>query len=219
MIEIRGSRGNEGYAEFRAALLNGRLKPSVTLTQAEMCDILGMSLSPLRDTLTLLESDGLVQVRHRAGITVVNPDVSFIRRNFQFRTLIERESVLKLAASATKDWLKKTIATHERALERVKILGEVPELEEILRDIDWSFHTDIVGVLRNELIAETHFRLLENLKLARVLNEDFASPSKVADALQEHMVILEQLAARDAKGAVDALDAHFRAAIHRAFAS
>lgn len=217
-VETSGSRGNEGYAKFRAALLAGELQPGATITQAEMCKELGMSISPLRDTLALLESDGLVSVRHRAGITILNPDISFIRTNFQFRSLIEREAIVRFTEGASADWLVKTHARHERALKQVKTYNASSTIEAELRFIDWDFHTAIVAALRNSMISETHFRIQENLRLARVLNQDYASPSKVAEALGEHLAILEALAERDTNTTVQALETHFRAAIHRAFA-
>ncbi len=216
-METNGSRGNEGYAAFRAALLDGRLAPGATLTQDELCAVLGMTLSPLRETLTLLQADGLVTVRHRAGIAVLNPDVAFIRRNFQFRTMIEREALPRFCDVVDEDWLKETIDAHQDALAGVSARESAPALEQRLRALDWTFHSAIVAVLRNSMISETHYLLQENLKLARVLNQDMAAPSKVAEALGEHCVILDRLVKRDANGALDALEAHFRAAIHRAF--
>jgi|GEM_PF-933499 len=216
-MDSRGSRGNAGYAAFRAALLDGRLTPGATLTQDDLCAVLNMTLSPLRETLTLLEADGLVTVRHRAGITVLDPDVAFIRRNFQFRTLIEREALPTFSEAVEDKWLNTTIAAHRDALDRVKAREPAPVLERRLRGLDWTFHSAIVSVLHNTMISETHYLLQENLKLARVLNQDMASPSKVAEALHEHCAILERLADRDTDGAHKALEAHFRAAIHRAF--
>lgn len=216
-MKTQGSRGNEGYAAFRAALLDGQLLPGATLTQDELCAVLGMTLSPLRETLTLLAADGLVTVRHRAGITVLNPDVAFIRRNFQFRTMIEREALPKFADVVENRWLQKTIGTHRDALDRVDARDSAPSLERRLRALDWTFHSAIVSVLHNSMISETHYLLQQNLRLARVLNEDMASPSKVAATLGEHCVILDRLVNRDTDGALDALETHFRAAIHRAF--
>lgn len=216
-IETRGSRGNVGYARFRQALLEGRLQPGSTLTQAELCEILGMSLSPMRDTLTLLEADDLVKVRHRAGISIISPDLAFIRRNFQFRTMIEQDAIVRFVETVGDDWIAATMQAHDDALKQVTARTKAPELELILRALDWEFHSTIVTALRNDMIAETHFLLQENLKLVRVVNDDLASPSKVAEALTEHRTILMRLRERDADGAVSALHAHFRAAIHRAF--
>lgn len=158
-----------------------------------------------------------MKVRHRAGISVISPDLTFIRRNFQFRTMIEQDAILRFVETIDDDWIATTMQAHDDALKQVTARTKVPELEHILRALDWQFHSKIVTALRNDMIAETHFLLQENLKLVRVVNDDLASPSKVAEALNEHKAILRRLAERDAAGAVNALHAHFRAAIHRAF--
>jgi len=59
MLE-EGHHTNEGYRLFREALQNGQLKAGMVVTQNELCDLLGLSLSPLRETLVLLEEFGLV---------------------------------------------------------------------------------------------------------------------------------------------------------------
>lgn len=218
MVESRGSRGNVGYALFRSALLDGRLSPGTTITQAELCEILGVSVSPLRDTLALLEADGMVEIRRRAGITVVTPDVGFIRANFQFRTLIEKEAILRFVETVESDWLSDAIAEHERVLSDIGKRKGLDRIEETLQGIDWDFHSKIVSALRNGMITETHYHLQQNLRLARVLNRDYAAPSEAAEALSEHLAILEHLTQRNPTAAATALETHFRAAIHRAFA-
>ncbi|WP_421725033.1 GntR family transcriptional regulator [Bauldia sp.] len=218
MNEASGNRGNAGYASFRGALLSGQLQPGVTLTQAELCETLGMSLSPLRDTLTLLEADGLVSIRRRAGVTVVEPDVAFIRRNFQFRTLIEGEAIVRFAEAVPADWLADMRTRHQAALDRVSPRSDMIALGHLLGEVDQDLHRSIVAALRNPMIDDTHAQLQENLKLARVLSHDLMSPSKVAETLKEHLVVIEKLAEGDTHGSAEALDAHFRAAIHRVFA-
>ncbi|MBK8084216.1 MAG: GntR family transcriptional regulator [Devosia sp.] len=64
---------------------SGRLEAGMVVTQNELCDLLGLSLSPLRETLVLLEEFGLVEIKPRTGIRIVYPEVAFIRENYQFR--------------------------------------------------------------------------------------------------------------------------------------
>src|ERR1700742_3162347 len=96
---------NEGYRRFREALQSGKLKAGMTVTQNELCELLGLSLSPLRETLVLLEEFGLVDIKPRTGIRIVYPEVAFIRENFQFRIMIETHAVRVFATIVEKDWL------------------------------------------------------------------------------------------------------------------
>src|SRR5882724_11573257 len=73
---MSGFQENEGYLRIRQALRDGTLQAGMTVTQSELCDLLKVSLSPLRETLVLLEEFGLVDIKPRAGIAIIYPDVS-----------------------------------------------------------------------------------------------------------------------------------------------
>lgn len=112
MAEIRD---NEGYRRFRVALQEGRLRAGMNVTQNELCDILGLSLSPLRETLVLLEEFGLVEIKPRTGIRIVYPEVAFIRENYQFRIMIETHAIRVFAASVSREWLAESGSGTKRA--------------------------------------------------------------------------------------------------------
>ena len=63
MSDVR--QDNEGYRRFREAMQAGKLQAGMVVTQNELCDLLGLSLSPLRQTLVLLEEFGLVEIKPR----------------------------------------------------------------------------------------------------------------------------------------------------------
>ncbi|MBK8084283.1 MAG: GntR family transcriptional regulator [Devosia sp.] len=104
---------NTGYERFRAALLDGRVRLGATLTQSDLCVILDMSLSPMRETMTLLQEEGLITVRKRAGVQVFHPDIDFFRANFQMRMLLEKEAVRRFARNASFEQLDELTQIHE----------------------------------------------------------------------------------------------------------
>ena len=91
----------------------GRLQPGMIVTQNELCAILGISLTPLRETLVLLEEFGLVEVKRRAGIQIVYPEVAFIRENYQFRSVIELHAIRAFLPRAGRQWLADMRARHQ----------------------------------------------------------------------------------------------------------
>lgn len=214
---MRLGRGADGYDEFRAAMLDGRLLPGQMITQTELCALLGLSLSPLRDTLTLLEADGLITVRKRAGIRIFEPDLDFIRQNFQFRTLIEREALPAFVDTVSDDWITQMRDRHSELLDAINARVAVYEAEMRMRDLDRFFHGAIVAALRNPRIEAAHQDMTENIKLGRILNRDVASPMRLRDALGEHQAILDALSERVQHKALAALETHFGQSIHRVF--
>jgi GntR family transcriptional regulator, rspAB operon transcriptional repressor len=210
---------NDGYRRFREAMQKGQLQAGMTVTQNELCDLLGLSLSPLRETLVLLEEFGLVEIKPRAGIRIVFPEVGFIRENMQFRTMIETHALRTFVDNVTGQWLAEMRELHAEV--RGELTGttdfEVAKAHFIA--VDYQFHRDIVAALNNRTIQVTHQRVWENLGMAKRVHQRAAYRAQLVETIDEHVRVIDCLAQHDAAGAVSSLEAHFRGATHRAFAA
>jgi DNA-binding GntR family transcriptional regulator len=206
---------NPGYLAFVEALLDGRLKLGQTLKQEELCDILGISLSPFRETTTLLEAEGLVTVRRRIGLTIFYPDVKFVGNTFQLRGILEREGLAKFARSSGSAWVTKARADHEAIIEYVEAVADPAAYREPVRQLEWVFHSSFIAALENQQIAVIYERLHQKMFLLRLINPESVEPANTIKSMREHIVVLDALARRDAKGAVDALDSHLQGVLHR----
>ena len=218
-------RAEDPYAEpagcrlFREAIERGDLRPGMVLTQNDLCRVLGMSLTPLRETLVLLQAYGLVEIKPRTGIRIVFPDVTFIRENFQFRILIEVGALRVFAQTDLSDWLAEMIEAHERSMKELSDGSRNDGTIARFVETDHKFHADIVGVLDNRAISATHRRLQANIRMVRLTHKRTQLRQELLDAVAEHRAVLSALAAGDHERAVAALEAHFRASTHRTFAA
>ena len=217
MSDVR--QDNEGYRRFRAAMQEGKLQPGMVVTQNELCDLLGLSLSPLRETLVLLEEFGLVEIKPRTGIRIVYPEVAFIRENYQFRIMIEEFALRSFGNTVTADWLENMRESHVEC--RRNLTDGGPFQEEQLRflSLDMRFHREIVEALDNRAILDTHSRLQENIRMAQQVHRRPGFRGALLETVDEHLKVLDALAAHDVEAAVSALEAHFRASTHRTFAA
>jgi DNA-binding GntR family transcriptional regulator len=211
-------RDNEGYRRFRTALQDGRLKAGMTVTQNELCELLDLSLSPLRETLVLLEEFGLVDIKPRTGIRIVYPEVAFIRENFQFRIMIETHAIRVFATIVEKDWLDEMRAEHEKSRAELSGPGVAEEAQEKFLLVDRRMHRSFVEALDNRAILVTHNRLQDNISMARRVHQR-TFKTQLMSTIEEHFKILDSLEAHDIEGAVDNLEAHFRASTYRTFAA
>jgi GntR family transcriptional regulator, rspAB operon transcriptional repressor len=209
---------NEGYRRFREALQSGTIKAGMIVTQNELCDLLGLSLSPLRETLVLLEEFGLVEIKPRTGIRIVYPEVAFIRENFQFRSMIEMHALTTFGDRVSADWLASMRAGHEECM--AELAGDAPfeQAQSRILTLDRKLHRDIVDLLDNQAILATHARLQDNLSMARRVHQRSVFRGQLISTVGEHMRIIDSLEQRDIAGAVANLEAHFRASTHRTFA-
>lgn len=206
---------NPGYLAFVEALLDGRLKLGQTLKQEELCDILGMSLSPIRETTTLLEAEGLVTVRRRIGLTIFYPDVKFVGNTFQLRGILEREGLAKFARSVRKSWLAKARADHEQIIEFVGQVGDPVVYREPVKQLEWEFHNSFIAAFDNQQISVIYERLHQKMFLLRLVNLEAIGPDNTVTSMREHLAVIEALERRDDQRAVDALDEHLRGVLHR----
>jgi len=140
------------YFAFCSALVDGRLNLGQTLKQVELCKVLGVSMTPLREGLTILQAEGLVRTKKRLGIEIFYPDVKFVSDSFQFRELLEVEGVRRLAASTPKGWAEAMRAEHLNVIEVVKELKEPSKFTDIVLDLEHKFHEDIVKTFQNHQI-------------------------------------------------------------------
>lgn len=217
MSDIR--QDNDGYRRFRAAMQDGRLQPGMVVTQNELCDLLGLSLSPLRETLVLLEEYGLVEIKPRTGIRIIYPEVAFIRENYQFRIMIEVFALRSFGNTVTAEWLENMRASHEECRRNLTDGGPFQEGQLRFIALDMRFHREIVEALDNRAILDTHTRVQENIRMAQLVHRRPGFRSALLETVDEHLRVIDCLAAQDVEGAVAAMEAHFRASTHRTFAA
>ncbi len=210
---------NEGLEKFSKALASGALKPGIVLTQAELCETLGMSLSPLRETLVLLEEYGLVEVKPRSGILIIDPELSFIRESYQFRVLIETAALATFIDNTPAGWIESVSDAQSGMVERLQSEGVTPGLLEAFIAQDHFIHASIVSALNNKNISATHNRLLTNIRTVRALNPSGNTQAKLIAAAGEHLELLERIGARDVEGAGHSLRRHFESSTFRTLVS
>lgn len=206
---------NAGYVAFVDALLDGRLKLGQTLRQEELCAVLGISLSPIREATTLLEAEGLITVRKRLGITIFYPDVRFVGNTFQFRGILEREGLIKFARTVDGKWIRQTRASHARIIEFVTRARDPSDYREPMRVLEQDFHGSFIAAFDNSQINMSYARLMQKMFLIRLINMEAVSPANSIQSMQEHLAIIDALEQRDAETAAAALDKHLKGVLHR----
>jgi DNA-binding GntR family transcriptional regulator len=62
-----GSLRSQAVVALRGAILSGQFKPGAVLNEKELAERLGVSKTPIREGLSLLEHEGLIQTIPRRG--------------------------------------------------------------------------------------------------------------------------------------------------------
>ncbi|MBN9308827.1 GntR family transcriptional regulator [Devosia sp.] len=212
---MRGEIENAGYQAFFDALIEGRLQLGQTLTQDELCRILGISLSPMRETTTLLEAEGLITVRRKVGITIFYPDVKFVGNCFQFRGLLEKEGLRKFAQTVRRDWIDTIRSEHIGIIDFVRQVNDLEAYRVPVKKLERRFHDTFVDAFDNDQIRVNYARLTQKMYLLRLHNLNAVGPANTVTSMEEHIDIIDALKVADVDGAVEALERHLQGVLHR----
>lgn len=212
---MRGGITNPGFIAFIEALLSGRLKLGQTVRLEELCEILGISLSPLREAVTLLEAEGLIQVRKRLGVSIFYPDVKFVGSTFQFRELLEAEGLRRMAEGLSRRWIDEMERAHYQIIEQVRGVAQPLDFVAPVRELEERFHGSFVGAFDNEQISANYQRLTQKMYLLRLLNPEAVNTANTVRSMEEHLAVIAALREGSAELAVEALQRHLKNVLHR----
>ena len=190
--------------------------------ERELCVLLGVSRTSVREALRSLQARGVVTVRHGKGVFVARPGAGdeamrrlALLREIGMEELFAMREVLEVpaagwaAAAATEEQLRILDQTFQD-LEQA-VLGRRPPTE--LQELDARLHLQIAEYASNRFLTMTQSALQE--MLARSMETTLAIPGRPARSVREHAEIVQAISARDPGRARAAARRHIRSA-HRA---
>ena len=196
-----GSLANRTYLSLREAILNLSYRPGEALRKGEICEVLGVSRSPVAEAITRLAGEGLVDVVPQAGTYVARFSMDEIREGAFLREAIELAAVEALAVRITDEQL-------------VQLRRNLRVQEALVADGDFAGFYKLDGEMHGMVLAFTGFRKLGQVAdtawvhVNRARQLILPMPGRVAETLEEHKAILAALEARDAEAARRAMRRH-----------
>jgi DNA-binding GntR family transcriptional regulator len=190
---------------LEAEIIEGNLAAGERVSEHELAGRLGVSRTPVREAMRVLEGQGLIVRRRGKGTFVAR-----LTTSAEAATLYELRAPLEgfLAGRAAENIAAPELAELERLTTEFRdaAAGSGDDLARII-DIDSTFHWQIYDVARSELVSVVKSywgRLMRELYARAYVSK---SPALFA---QQHEEILATLAARDSAAARDAMERHVR---------
>ena len=197
------------YEALRREILNLDLPPGTPLHRTALATKYGVSLTPLREAMAMLEQDGLVRIVPQSGTVVKRIDVPQLFETHFLRVAVETEVVRRLARQGGGEALRKARAI----LKMQEALAGDTEQVAMFNDLDRSFHLALFAGLGMEGL---HLMLHRRLgHLARCQRLDLPSEGKMASILAHHGAILDAIEAGDSEAATRAMREHLSGTIRR----
>lgn len=169
------------YDAIREQLLNCELEPGSMINEAQLCEKLGYSRTPIREAISRLEMENFIKVIPKKGIYVTDISLQDVMQIFQVRREIEPITLKLAGPNLPKDELFEF---------RRKFEGEEPDISVAFR-LDTAMHLFIIEHCGNRfLINMMHTVFAEN---TRVVIASKQNKVKIHDARVEHLQILNYL--------------------------
>ncbi|MET7992884.1 GntR family transcriptional regulator [Amycolatopsis sp. NPDC005232] len=200
---VFSSKGEVAYAELRGRILSGALRPGSRLEQNELAGDLGMSLTPLREAIRRLSSEGLIHLDAHRDARVAGMSAAEARQLFEVRLSLDPTAAMYAARRRTDDDLSALRAAVARLLPVTREWGE-----EALT-AHRAFHRALYVASHNA----TLIRLLDDIwdKTDRYRRAGLQLPPgnepRTRDH-QEHHQLVSLVAARDEGGARELMHSH-----------
>ena len=186
---------------LREAIVAGRLKPGERIRERELVSLLGVSRSPLREAIRILETEGLITSLAHRGARVSELSATDLHDMLQVRIMLESFAARLFIERLDEQALQKM----EQQVARARAAGYQVDLQANF-DLGLEFHDLLVAASGNRKVVQLH----ENLKRHQTRYQHFAFARLGRDlrALDEHAEMVAALRARDLAAVEAKIRAH-----------
>jgi GntR family transcriptional regulator of vanillate catabolism len=195
---------------LRALIIDGTIPPGMPLHQVKVATQLGVSRTPLREALRILEQDGFVRIASATGtLEVVRLTAEDAVQLYELREVIDGLAARLAAHRSPSAEEERDLRQHaEQILRLVRPLDLRPFLK-----AHSAFHLGIIAASGNAWMSRVESIVRVSSHMLYSMLE--TGPERLLAAADEHVAILDAIARRDEDGAEYLAREHIRRA--RAF--
>jgi DNA-binding GntR family transcriptional regulator len=210
----RGPLREQVRVQIKQLILTNRLRPGQTIVIERLAAELGVSHTPVREALAMLQHDGLVITRPYGQPQVAEVNGSDVRDVWEMRMLFEgwaaREAALTVPDAALHAMVESLASARRDALQ---------SQYESHFESDLTLHQMLIKAVDNKLFHRLAQAVVDRSTRIRWLVEMTGPEEEVLIMIDEHCAILDALRARDPEVTYQELMAHLQAGMERTLAA
>ncbi len=162
----------------------------IRLEERQLSELLGVSRTPIREALTLLEQEGFIRLQPRRGIFVIRKTKAEIVEMIQVWAALESMAGRMVATQATDEEIR-TLWDLFRNFEMRNPKEHVNEYS----DANIAFHKSIIRLSGSKLIQEMTDNLFIHIRAIRKLT--IGQDNRAERSINDHKEIIKALERRD----------------------
>ena len=189
------------FKQLREEILYGKLKPGERLMEVALSERLGVSRTPIREGIRLLEKEGLVVMLPRRGAHVASITEKQLEDVLEARRTLETFTVNACCARITRSRFEELKEANRRFAEAVAG-GDLRQMA----DTDTEFHNIIIETADNDKVAEMLTSLKEQIfRYKYEFMKEMDDPTRL---VREHEQIIKAIGESRADKAVELIRMH-----------
>lgn len=202
------------WRQLRDDILNGRLAPDARLRINLLQQRYGLGLSPLREALLRLSTEGLVLAQGQRGFIVAPVSLADLQDQTLARTTLDTAALTQAIARGDADWEAQVIAANH-LLARTPLPLDATDVDagKLWEERHRAFHRTLIAGCGSQWLLRLHNQMVdqaERYRTIRILHHKEAA-AQVRDVVAEHAAITDAVLARDAALACELLARHIGA--------
>ncbi len=189
------------FQTLRQAILRGKLQPGERLMEIHLAQQLGVSRTPVREAIRMLEQEGLVIMIPRKGAIVAEITKSDLEDVLEVRAALEELAVKKACRNISQEQLqelKKAAGKFAASLQKEELMA--------CAQADVAFHEIISAATENRRLIQILNNIREQIYRYRL--ENLKDKSSHANLVEEHTAICRALEERSEEKASEAVRVH-----------
>lgn len=222
----------KAYQHIHNQLSGGLLRPGARLSNRGVAKEVGISFTPVREALSRLVSEGLLEYRQGLGVFVPMPNAQEICECYELREILESEAAARVCGNLPPGMLAEMTASFE-TMQNIgaEIQGGTMSDENTAawQNADSNFHMVLLRATGNRRLLDTVEGLRTSLRVtmgglqgvAGIVGHRFTNESHqhIRRTLDEHGRILDALKQGDAAVAKAVMTEHIRSGLKLALES
>lgn len=187
---MKNSLADQAYQVILKDILTCELDPGSQIAQSQLMGRYAFGVTPVREALKRLESEGYVRTIPRFGYVITPITVKDVEDIYEMRSILELFTVRLAIQRATEAQIDEL----DRRSQFTYIYKDRDSYMEFLRQNN-AFHYSIALASGNRKIAETLLNLLN--QMIRIFNIGLELRDSAEEMRHEHIALVKAIRARD----------------------
>jgi DNA-binding GntR family transcriptional regulator len=198
---LKASLTDKAHNQIKEWVVRYHLKPGARLHVSDLAHALQMSQTPVREALSMLEKEHLIEREPQKGFRVSSLSIQGVEDLYDLRIALE---VLAARQAA----IRMTLSDRNRI---ARLLAEVGRLmkngnKQRMLELEQDFHVVILDASENKPLAEMGRAILDRIWIIQNIN--LLTTDHLSDAHPQHLKVFEAIKNGDANKAAMRMSRH-----------